>query len=482
MGGVGGAGDHRFNARTFSVSALAFDQQRAGKPLVETLKAVAPGFISASDQVVNTAPMHRRGGSPQFDQLRKQTMARFNPSWADDASIDSDAIHAEATAQTFVDATGGLAMTGHIHGRNTTALFGAGLIDMVPESVIMQQVKAQQRHPEIDGRPATLADGRIGKFGWRANFATLHEFTENACVNELGLQSQAVPQPKDMTQPTYVNTRIDINNDSVEAMNAFIATLPSPTRLPAYDSEHREEIARGEARFSTIGCAVCHVPSLGPATGLYSDLLLHDMGPYSRDYNAAPVYRKNLYIVFEPVRSMSTTTTTTMPTTYYGGSSTITTSTSQSEFSRRPNGSREFRFEAPQRPPRTVSASVDVVSEKHVQKSDDGARKEVNEVIVISQRMWRSDVIPTNFTQEWRTAPLWGLSDSAPYLHDGRAETVLEAIAMHDGESRKTRDRYLALPYDDQQAVLTFLATLIAPHSGVIPAPKDFTRRDLAKN
>jgi hypothetical protein len=43
--------------------------------------------------------------------------------------------------------------------------------------------------------------------------------------------------------------------------------------------------------------------------------------------------------------------------------------------------------------------------------------------------------LPTNLAQEWRTPPLWGLSDSAPYLHDGRAETVLEAIAQHGGEA-----------------------------------------------
>ena len=69
----------------------------------------------------------------------------------------------------------------------------------------------------------------------------------------------------------------------------------------------------------------------------------------------------------------------------------------------------------------------------------------------------------TNFNQEWRTPPLWGVRDSAPYMHDGRAETLLEAIAMHDGESAGTRDRFLKLPLADRHALIAFLNTLAAP-------------------
>jgi CxxC motif-containing protein (DUF1111 family) len=34
---------------------------------------------------------------------------------------------------------------------------------------------------------------------------------------------------------------------------------------------------------------------------------------------------------------------------------------------------------------------------------------------------------------EWRTAPLWGVADSGPYLHDGRANSLAEAIELHGG-------------------------------------------------
>ena len=61
---------------------------------------------------------------------------------------------------------------------------------------------------------------------------------------------------------------------------------------------------------------------------------------------------------------------------------------------------------------------------------------------------------------EFRTAPLWGVGQSAPYLHDGRAPTLPAAIAAHDGEGRAARDRFLALPPGEQAALLTFLGAL----------------------
>jgi CxxC motif-containing protein (DUF1111 family) len=64
---------------------------------------------------------------------------------------------------------------------------------------------------------------------------------------------------------------------------------------------------------------------------------------------------------------------------------------------------------------------------------------------------------------EWRTAPLWGVADSAPYLHDGRAATLEAAIEQHAGEAASAAARYNSLPADQQQAVLAFLKTLRAP-------------------
>jgi CxxC motif-containing protein (DUF1111 family) len=67
---------------------------------------------------------------------------------------------------------------------------------------------------------------------------------------------------------------------------------------------------------------------------------------------------------------------------------------------------------------------------------------------------------------EWRTAPLWGLGDATrdgartSLLHDGRARTITEAILWHDGEGARARERFVALPREQRDALLAFLASL----------------------
>jgi len=61
------------------------------------------------------------------------------------------------------------------------------------------------------------------------------------------------------------------------------------------------------------------------------------------------------------------------------------------------------------------------------------------------------------------TARLWGVADSAPYLHDGRALTLSDAILMHGGEARPARSRYARLAESDKAKLLEFLLSLRTP-------------------
>lgn len=60
----------------------------------------------------------------------------------------------------------------------------------------------------------------------------------------------------------------------------------------------------------------------------------------------------------------------------------------------------------------------------------------------------------------WLTRPLWGLAESAPYLHDGRAATIPEAILAHGGEAQDSRDAFAALSPEDQASLHVFLLSL----------------------
>ncbi len=82
---------------------------------------------------------------------------------------------------------------------------------------------------------------------------------------------------------------------------------------------------------------------------------------------------------------------------------------------------------------------------------------------LVADQTLRLHFEPTKFNEEWRTPPLWGVADSAPYMHDGRAATLLEAIVLHGGESEKTRDRFLMSSKEDRDALIRFLNTLVAP-------------------
>jgi CxxC motif-containing protein (DUF1111 family) len=64
---------------------------------------------------------------------------------------------------------------------------------------------------------------------------------------------------------------------------------------------------------------------------------------------------------------------------------------------------------------------------------------------------------------EWRTPPLWGVARSAPYLHDGRAATLEDAIRQHGGQGAKSAQRFSSLPAGEQYQLVAFLKTLDTP-------------------
>ncbi len=64
---------------------------------------------------------------------------------------------------------------------------------------------------------------------------------------------------------------------------------------------------------------------------------------------------------------------------------------------------------------------------------------------------------------EWKTASLWGVADTAPYWHDGSVKTLEGAILRHAREAQPVIDSYRRLVRDDQQSVIAFLKTLRGP-------------------
>lgn len=327
-------------------------------------------------------------------------------------------------------------------------------------------VKAQKAHPEISGRPSTLVDGRYGKFGWRANIASLIDFNDQACAAELGLETKRRRQPADPLYPNYINPSIDITDTQIRTMTSFVKALPAPIRDVSLASIEHEQVVRGEEKFSAIGCSICHQPNLGNAVGIYSDLLLHDMGYELKDLNFAEPHRirseRIVNLVPPPSLSFST---------YYGNATGITprnnrSTDSLSNPSLSPNTN--ISFNAPTQPKKiqyvTLGRSSETLTEEAGETNSAGTGRSTREVRDMEHQL-RIQIEPTNHMQEWRTPPLWGVRDSAPYMHDGRAGTLLEAVSMHEGEAAGTRDRFLNLSHRDRSAIIKFMETLAAPTS-----------------
>ena len=163
--------------------------------------------------------------------------------------------------------------------RNATALFGAGLIDAVPDKVLEEAAKKKYKdYPEVSGRVARLPDGKIGRFGWKAQKASLRDFTVTACAVELGLHVPEHPQSGDPNKPEYKPVGYDLTRRECDALVEYIRDLPAPAMRKAAHPLEKKFLDEGRTLMAKVGCTTCHTEKLGDAQGIYSDLLVHDMG------------------------------------------------------------------------------------------------------------------------------------------------------------------------------------------------------------
>jgi CxxC motif-containing protein (DUF1111 family) len=159
--------------------------------------------------------------------------------------------------------------------RNPPPLFGAGAIDAITEEALAAAAAGQPR--DVRGRVNRQPGGRIGRFGWKAQVATLREFVLTACATELGLEVPGHHQAGSPLDPGGTAPGLDLTGQECNDLIAFVRGLPVPTGEVRAESASLG-VEAGRRRFREAGCADCHVPALGPIRGIYSDLLLHDMG------------------------------------------------------------------------------------------------------------------------------------------------------------------------------------------------------------
>jgi len=187
---------------------------------------------------------------------------------------------------------------------------GLGLVEAIPDATILANEDPDDADGDgISGRAnfvtppdyLPLAPNKIrrdgmllGRFGRKATAIDLLHQTVNAYKQDMGISTDF--EPEDIFNPVIGNTLGDnvadpeVSAETVQNVVLYLQTLRPPLRRNA----DAPKVRVGEALFSSIGCADCHIPELRSGTSrigvlslkpvsLYSDLLLHDMGPALAD-------------------------------------------------------------------------------------------------------------------------------------------------------------------------------------------------------
>lgn len=174
--------------------------------------------------------------------------------------------------------------------RTTPDLLGFGLLDAVSERRILARADPDDRNCDgISGRAHRTADGKVGRFGRKAQEADLRTFNDDAILFEQGITTPRLPNENTVAGlplPPGVDPLGDpeISDAELQAIDAFVRFLAPPEPLT-----FGREARRGRKLFARIGCEGCHQPILKTGRNLvdalehqevaaYSDLLLHDMG------------------------------------------------------------------------------------------------------------------------------------------------------------------------------------------------------------
>jgi len=184
--------------------------------------------------------------------------------------------------------------------RSTPPLFGFGLLDAIPDATILAHADPNDRDGDgIRGRANRTADGRVGRFGRKAAVATLSEFNAGALLQEMGITTPMKPLEETINGvpvPPETDPAPDpeLTLEDLDRLNTFLRLLapPPPASFTNYHDQYLAQ--RGKKLFAALNCNLCHVPQMvtgvSPikaiehrSVALYSDLLLHDMGPALAD-------------------------------------------------------------------------------------------------------------------------------------------------------------------------------------------------------
>lgn len=257
----------------------------------------------------------------------------------------------------------------------------------------------------------------VRPFGHKGRARNLVEFIDEALQMHHGIQTHSrISKGKPNPQLLGTGPHYDPDNDgkAFEAssslaivMAAYLSMLPIPTMQPPVDSKLAMAWGQGRLLFDQLGCAACHVPELR---------FIDDKVAHANPINSKQVIEIALL-----------------------------------EYAEEP-AARKLDFGANsdgyvlQGTP--IYAFTDLrLHDLGPEMADDSPEPSVDGKTSIE-------------ASKWLTRSLWGLADTAPYLHDGRATNLNDAILWHGGDANDSRENYKNLSEAQQASLMVFLSSL----------------------
>jgi hypothetical protein len=298
--------------------------------------------------------------------------------------------------------------------------------------VVPKEGSTEEVEVDTAGVRGVATDLVVRPYGWKGDTASLREFTRKALNDEIGIQ--AIELVGASTDGDHDGVADEFTVGEVTALTLYIAGQPRPTTrvemaalgiLAPLPEKQVEEIQNGELLFQRALCAACHVPELPLAD------------PVFREPSRVAAFRDERFpggqdpreLGVDPEEPMGCDLTEDLPDNdLSNGHSTDPT---MANLERLPSG----------------GARVALFGD--LRRHDMGP--ELAETI---------DEIGTG-ASSFLTENLWGVGSTGPYLHDGRATTLAEAILFHGGEAADSRDAFLKLDPLEQSDLLRFLENLV---------------------
>lgn len=184
--------------------------------------------------------------------------------------------------------------------RVANTVIGLGLLEAVTEAQLVALADPDDADNNgISGRlnqvwSSANQQPMPGRFGWKANVATVEEQNAGAAIGDMGItntinpEDDCPPVQKDCVKAAAIDTsEVEFREDFLKELTRYVQLIG----VPAQRNPDDPTVLQGSILFRSIGCAQCHMPTLvtGATAALneltnqtihpYTDLLLHDMGP-----------------------------------------------------------------------------------------------------------------------------------------------------------------------------------------------------------